>query len=219
MSPEPAIKRTVAFIDGQNLFHSARVAFGHTYPNYDVHALADRLCQSKGWQLAQVRFYTGVPASSDNARWHHFWSAKLAAMGRRGVHVYSRPLRYRAKTVRLPDGRTFTFRSGEEKGVDVRIALDVIRLAHRGDYDVAVLFSQDQDLSEVAEEVRIIAAEQGRWLKLACGFPSSSSSRNRRGINKTDWIRIDQATYDACLDNRDYRIDDRDPGGGDIARG
>ena len=113
---------------------------------------------------------------------------------------------------------TFTFMSGEEKGVDVRIALDVIRLAHRGEYEVAVLFSQDQDLSEVAEEVRIIADEQRRWLKLACGFPLSSSGRNRRGIDNTDWIRIDRATYDACLDRRDYRIAAQDPGGEDIQR-
>ena len=218
MRSEPATKRAVAFIDGQNLFHSARAAFGHAYPNYDVRALADSVCHLKGWQLAQVRFYTGVPAKADDERWHHFWSAKLAAMGRRGIHVYSRTLRYRARTVHLPDGRTFTFMSGEEKGVDVRIALDVIRLAHRREYEVAVLFSQDQDLSEVAEEVRIIAAEQRRWLKLACGFPFSSSGRNRRGIDKTDWIRIDRATYDACLDRRDYRIAARDPGGEDIQR-
>jgi hypothetical protein len=39
--------------------------------------------------------------------------------------------------VHLPDGRTFTFMSGEEKGVDVRIAIDVIRLGHRGKYDQA----------------------------------------------------------------------------------
>ncbi|MCK4392611.1 hypothetical protein KAX17_06860 [Candidatus Bipolaricaulota bacterium] len=28
---------------------------------------------------------------------------------------------------------------------------------------------------------------------------------NPRGINKTDWIRIDRAIYDACLDPHDYR--------------
>ena len=93
----------------------------------------------------------------------------------------------------------------KEKGVDVRIALDVIRLAHRDEYDVAVLFSQDQDLSEVAEEVRTISAGRGRWLKIACAFPTSPTSRSLRGIDKTDWIRIDRVTYDACLDNRDYR--------------
>jgi len=62
---------------------------------------------------------------SDNPFWQQFWSAKLLAMSRAGIHVYSR--------------------------------------------------------------VR---------------FPTVS---NKRGINHTDWIRIDRATYDACLDSRDYR--------------
>ena len=30
-------------------------------------------------------------------------------------------------------------------------------------------------------------------------------SESLRGIDKTDWIRIDRATYDACLDRRNYR--------------
>ncbi|MGH7411168.1 MAG: NYN domain-containing protein [Candidatus Methylomirabilis sp.] len=205
----------MAFIDGQNLYHSARSAFGYTYPNFDALALAERLCRLQGWQLAQVRFYTGIPTRTDNPRWHHFWSHKLAAMGRQGIHVYSRLLRYHAKTVRLLDGALATIMAGEEKGVDVRIALDVVRLAHSGEYDVAVLFSQDQDLSELAKEIRVIFAQRARWLKIACAFPSSPNSRNRRGINKTDWIKIDRATYDACLDRRDYRVAVSDSGGGD----
>lgn len=59
-------------------------------------------------------------------------------MGRKGIHVFWRTLRYRNKTVRLPDGTTYTFLTGEKKGIDVRIALDVIRLAHRQEYDVAL---------------------------------------------------------------------------------
>ena len=67
------------------------------------------------------------------------------------------------------------------------------------------IFSQDQDLTEVAEEVRLIAREKKRWIKIASAFPSSPTSRNRRGIDKTDWIRIDRSLYDSCLDRRDYR--------------
>jgi hypothetical protein len=80
-----------------------------------------------------------------------------------------------------------------------------VRLAHQRAYDVALVFSQDQDLSEAAEEIRTIAREQGRWIKIASAYPSSPTSRNARGINKTDWIRVDRVTYDACLDPRDYR--------------
>ncbi len=202
---ETSVKRAIAFVDGQNLFHSARETFGYTYPNYNIQTLAAAICDKNGWQLVQTRFYTGIPDQSDDSFWHHFWTAKLSAMGKQGTYVFTRPLRYRNQTVQLPDGTTHTFLSGEEKGIDVRIALDVIRLARRNEYDVAVIFSQDQDLSEVAEEIRTIAQENCRWIKVACAFPLSPTTRNRRGINKTDWLPIDRATYDAHLDRRDYR--------------
>jgi len=202
---EPTTRRAVAFVDGQNLFHSARHAFGYQIPNYDVLALAQAVCDTRGWYLGQVRFYTGVPAVADNAYWHYFWAAMGRVMRRRRVAVFTRPLRYRSRSVWLPDGTVHTVRLGEEKGIDVRIALDVIRLGHLRAFDVGILFSQDQDLSEVASEIRLIAREQRRWIKLACAFPVSPARRNQRGIDRTDWIPIDRRTYDQCLDSGDYR--------------
>ena len=205
MPTEPPVRRAVAFVDGQNLFHAAKEAFGHRHPNYDIRALSQAICDLQGWQLDQVRFYTGYPDLADNPAWNHFWIAKLAQMGRDGIHVFSRKLRYRNQTIRLPSGETHSFLVGQEKGVDVRLALDILSLGWRKAYDVALVFSQDQDLSEVADDVRALAREQIRWLKIACAFPSSPASRNTRGLNHSDWIRIERATYDACLDPRDYR--------------
>jgi uncharacterized LabA/DUF88 family protein len=211
MRVEPATKRAAAFVDGQNLFHAARNAFGYTWPNYDIRALAEAVCRLKGWQLIQTRFYTGVPDAADDLRWNQFWQAKLAQMGRDGVRVFSRPLRYRNERLRLPDGSEHTVLVGREKGIDVRLALDAIGVAYRGEADVLLIFSQDQDLSELADEVREIARLQNRWLKIACAFPSSPASPDRRGINGTDWIRLDRALYDACLDPRDYRPKQKPP--------
>ena len=205
MLTEPPIKRAVVFIDGQNLFHSAKEAFGYAFPNYDVTKLASKICLEKGWQLEQVRFYTGVPDATDNPFWSHFWTAKLAQMGREQVHVFNRPLRYRNQTVELPDGTAQTVLVGQEKGIDVRLALDVISLGWQNDFDVALIFSQDQDLSEVADEIRQISKMNGRWLRIASAYPFSPASRNKRGINGTDWIKLDRATYDSCVDTRDYR--------------
>ena len=129
MAAEPPVKRTIAFVDGQNLFHAVKSAFGYTYPNYNVKALAQSICAARGWQLDQVRFYTGVPDSADNAMWNRFWAA----------------------------------------------------------------------------EVRVISKEQTRWIKMASAFPVSPAARNKRGINSTDWVPIDRAAYDACIDPRDYR--------------
>lgn len=94
---------------------------------------------------------------------------------------------------------------GREKGIDVRLALDVVRLAREGAYDVAVTFSQDQDLSEVADEVKQISIAQERWIKIACAFPASPTYSNTRGVNGTDWIRFDRALYDACIDRTKHR--------------
>jgi uncharacterized LabA/DUF88 family protein len=204
MAEEPTIKKTFAFVDGQNLFHAVRESFGYTYPNYDVHALCKAVCGTAGWILAEVYFYTGIPDSIDDPKWNHFWTHKLAAMGRQGIKVFSRPLRYRNRIVKLPGGESHSFLAGEEKGIDVRLALDVIRLAHRRDFDVALVFSQDQDLSEVASEIREIARNQGRWIKIASAFPYSPTTRNRRGIERTDWFKINRALYDTCLDHRNY---------------
>ncbi len=169
--PAPAPARAVAFIDGQNLFYAAQEAFGYNQPNYDPWKLAEQVCQQRGWTLHRLHFYTGVPSPRRQPRLHTFWTAKLRNLRRRGAEVFSPVLRYRTKHIafdadssfRLPDGAHLPRGTalylddgsklpygselhaelGEEKGVDVRIAVDLIRLALTGEYDVGVIFSQD----------------------------------------------------------------------------
>ena len=205
MATKPKMPRARVFVDGQNLFYALKEAFGYSYPNYDIDKLARMLCERQGWQFAGAHFYTGIPAYIDDPFWNQFWQNKLATMGRQGVRVFSRRLHYRNQTVTLPDGTKQVFPVGQEKGIDVRLALDVVRAVYRRQCDVVLIFSQDQDLSEVAEEVRLIAREEKRWVKMASAFPISPTVRNHYGINKTDWITVDRATYDTCLDPHDYR--------------
>lgn len=204
---EPKFKRVIAFIDGQNLFRAAKEAFGSRHPDFDPSLLAANVCDTQGWSLEAVRFYTGVPPADRDPFWHVFWSRKLAQMGKQGVRVFSRPLRYQRREFRFGHGGSFEAELPVEKGVDVRIAIDVIRLAIRASYEVALIFSQDQDLSEVADEVKLIGQEQNRWLRVASAFPTSPARPKHalRGINHTQWIKIDQALYDRCRDYRDYR--------------
>ena len=202
---EPPTKRVIAFFDGQNLFHTAREAFGYFFPNYCPLSLATRICKDHNWSLQGIRFYTGIPDPDHSMFWNQFWTSKLGTLGHRGVAVFSRFLRYRNQEGKLPDGTKCSVLVAEEKGIDVRIALDVIRTARKNEFDVAIIFSQDQDFSELADEIRALANEQKRWIKIVSAFPVSPASKNKRGINNTDWIKIDRATYDACIDPKDYR--------------
>jgi len=206
MPDEPSVKRAIAFFDGQNLFHAAKEAFGYSFPNFDPQKLAAQICASKGWQLQETRFYTGIPDRMDNPAWNHFWTAKLAVMGTRGIKSFTRKLRYRNQAIILPDGTTCSAMVGTEKGIDVRIALDILRAALENECDVALIFSQDQDLSEATDEVKKVSCKQSRWIKAVCVFPISPTTQNRRGINGIDWITIARRDYDACLDPNNYKM-------------
>jgi uncharacterized LabA/DUF88 family protein len=202
---EPKIKRTVAFFDGQNLYHASREAFGHGWPKYDPLKLAHAVCKEKGLTLRAAQFYTGKPSAADDPFWNGFWQKKLLAISRSGVKVESRELKYRDKQIDLGDGCILTRRIGDEKGIDVRIAVDVIRRTYDRDIDVALLFTQDQDLAEAVEEAKRIARAQERWFNVVSVYPASPKYRNTRGVNRTDWFPMDEGFYDACCDDHDYR--------------
>ena len=76
------------------------------------------ICASKGWSVAGIHFYTGIPSAADKPFWNHFWMAKMAVMGIRGIRTFSRPLRYRNQTVSLPDGTLAVTLVGQEKGIN-----------------------------------------------------------------------------------------------------
>ena len=201
---EPRVKRAVSFVDGQNLYHHAKAAFGYRVPNYDPLALAQAVCDREGWSNVGVRFYTGVPLPHKNPKWHRFWQRRLLKMRHRGIETTERPLHYvRAESALGARHGSFT-EIAHEKGIDIRIALDVIRLASEDDLDVAILFAQDQDYEEVAREVRRIAERAERWIKIASAFPKSVTATSHRGINRTDWKPFSRSLYDACLDPTNY---------------
>jgi hypothetical protein len=206
MLEEPKEKRVIAFFDGQNVFHSVKRAFGYQYANYDPKKLAETICSSRpGWKLLQTRFYTGIPSVEHDPAHRAFWNAKLAWMGRLGgVQTYSRDLKY--EEILFPTGTMgeASFHQPREKGIDIRIAIEIIGLASACSIDVALVFSQDQDFTEVVGEVKRLSGVKRAWMKVASAFPISAMDK-RDGIHGAIPIPFDQALYDQCLDTRDYR--------------
>ena len=180
--------RTIVLVDGQNLFHLAKEAWGpsapYDWPSYDVVKLAHVLVSLQpGRTVEEIRFYTGVPSRGASPHWHNFWNHKLRYLQRRGIQVY------RGKV--NPRG---------EKGVDVRLALDLVRATYDERYDAAIIVSQDADFAPAVDLSKEIAKTQGRTLYFESAFPFSPGNISPLGIPGMRPIRIDKALYDSCLD-------------------
>ena len=143
--------RTIVLIDGQNLYHLARRAWAsgpsspYAWPSYDVEKLAGLLAyRTPGRTLEEIRFYTGVPdpaSGSSQLFWHGFWSNKIRYLRSRGVYVYR--------------GRVNA--GGQEKGVDVSLALDLVRATYDRQYEAAIIVSQDWDFGPAVRLAKEIA--------------------------------------------------------------
>ena len=194
--------KTIVSFDGQNLYHLAKNAWApvptvpgspYGYPGYDVEKLAQALvARVPGRVLTQIRFYTGVPDPQHGRKeafWHGFWNNKLRYLGSRGIYVYRG---------RINPG-------GQEKGVDVTLAVDLVEFAYDQTYDVAIIVSQDWDFGSAVRLCRRVAQNQGRVLTFESAFPYRVGVVTPRGIPGTTWVHIDKSMYDACLDPTDYR--------------
>jgi len=155
-----------------------------------VEKLATALAsKTLGRTIAQIRFYTGVPTSKQDSFWHYFWKNKLGYLESQGIVVYK--------------GRINE--SQQEKGVDVKLAVDLIHLTYEKQYEVAIIVSQDRDFTPAIRLAKEIATDQSRQLVFESHFPVGPGSISKRGIPGTIWLPIDQTTYDACYDPQDYR--------------
>jgi uncharacterized LabA/DUF88 family protein len=205
-------KRLALFIDAQNTYMCAREAFFSpgAYPNigqFDPIALgrliADRDRGDGGRELSEVRVYTGRPASNRNPRGYGANRRQAEAWAKRGAKVYVRILRYDSA------GR------GQEKGIDVQLAVDFVAGAIEAQWDVGVVFSTDTDLVPALEYVATKFRQQDRVVEVAAWSGGNRALRLQGG--RSAWCHyLSRADFDTVADPTIYveRADRRDRPGG-----
>lgn len=167
------LPRVAVFIDGANVYRAFKAAFGSA--SYAPARLAAAL--AAGRPLVRTGFYIAAVPQALDAR------------------VYAGQQRFLARLRTQPGLMVWTgrmARSGSrwyEKGVDVKIATDMVALAYAGEYDVAILVSGDGDLAPAVHEVRRI----GRRVEDAMTRASSSWHLGRESSSFTP---IDRALFD-----------------------
>ena len=214
----PSPLRIIVFIDGQNFYNDCKKNFGkgETYP----HLLGQEVCGScfgNDRELKQVRFYTGIHTPDRNAKMNAYMARRLEVMKATSVWTFARPLKYSLQCVKNRDESPefIEIMKGREKGVDVRLALDLVWLALAEEFDVAVLVSTDTDLDEAVKDVLKLRKVTGRWLAVenaVCVGPVNPTTGRRPPYKRLSsagrLLYIDQEMFELIRDDTDYWLND-----------
>jgi hypothetical protein len=94
----------------------------------------------------------------------------------------------------------------QEKGIDVALGVDLVDLAHRGEYDVAIVFSLDADLLPALERVRAMGLDSGRpRIEVAAWVSGTAFAHRLRTPSGKTWCHwLHEAEYQQVQDLTDY---------------
>lgn len=142
-------KKAIVFIDGSNLYFKLKEF--REKPNKNLNLLDFQFRKFSEWlvennELVEIRYYIGaVKRQINNSKSEKMYANQqklLRRLQKQKVVVTMGQL------IRHPD-KTY-----HEKGVDVRLAVEMIRFARQNKYDIAYLVSSDTDLVAAVEEVK-----------------------------------------------------------------
>lgn len=143
------MKSVFVFIDGGNFYFklknlTSRLSGKYSLLDFNFRKFAEWLVQPN--ELIEVRYYLGVVSrQKDDSKSEELYANQqklFRKLQRQNIIVTLGQL------IRHPD-KTY-----HEKGVDVRLAVEMIRFARENKYDIAYLVSSDTDLVAAVEEVR-----------------------------------------------------------------
>jgi uncharacterized LabA/DUF88 family protein len=205
--------RVVVFIDYQNTYMRAREIFGDASTRADftfgqvfplrLGVLLRQKSEDAGKNrvLTQVRVYRGEPDAKRNPtgqaacqRQVRFWKAQNA------VKPFTRALDYRPIAWDHYSGKPTDWEV-REKGIDVLLAVDLVKGAVADDYDVAILMSADTDLLPAAEAV----IDLGKWIEFAAWRPDQGYASHLRLDGRKSWChQLRRHDYEMTQDRCDY---------------
>ena len=171
--------RVMVFIDGSNLYHSLRDYFKRS--DLDFEKFYHKLVGVR--RLVRVYYYNAVVDQTKDAQ------------------QYANQQRFFDKMRRLP---YLEIRLGRliyrgwpttppyEKGIDIKLATDMLVHAFRENYDVAILVSGDTDFADALQAVK----DQGKHVEVALFGGGSSSQHLRDVADKV--IILDQNYLQGC---------------------
>jgi len=157
--------RVMVFIDGSNFYHSLKLSFGSA--KIDFPKFCQSICEDKN--LIGVNYYTSPVNQLDQPVQYKAQQTFLESI--RKLNKFNVFL---GRLEKRPNGVVV------EKGVDVKLAVDLLASAFRNDYDAAIIVSNDSDFVPAICE----AQKLGKKV-INISFPNTKSFHLNKVCDKT----------------------------------
>ena len=191
------MKKSIIFVDANNWYHNLKNYF--TPGEIDISRLKEFISKEKNLEIIEIRGYASMPNRKDNELIYKRQRAFLGGLEKRGVKIVTRKLQKLSTKEIKKKGQQFiedwdlcnickplveasfldiADNLKKEKGIDVWIAVDMVKEAIKVDIDIAVLISGDADfvpdfslIKEVGKEVLSCFVPRGYSNELRQKFP------------------------------------------------
>lgn len=135
------MERVYVYVDGSNFYHNLKEndcgSMNFDFKGFIKNLVGDRKLEGVRYYIGKIKAKQGDEQSQKIRRHQQILFEKLKKAGFYIVHGHIRQI-----------GKIFT-----EKGVDVRIGIDLVEGAYEDRYDRAILISSDGDLAPAVEMV------------------------------------------------------------------
>ncbi len=209
------MKRAIVFVDGNNWYHNVKGMFKPG--DIDIFKVANLICSAKKYDLVEIRWYVSTPSIKDGEAMYYRHMGFLDFLEKKGVKVITRKLQ-RLSNKEILEKKKETIDSldlcktckpliesvfldladlkKKEKGIDVWIAVDMIKLCLMdSECDICLLISGDADFVPALNLIK----EQKKEV-LTAMVPSGYSSELRKNF---PFFILRKETLLKCL--RDYK--------------
>lgn len=203
------MERVSIFIDGSNFYHLVIKKLGIEETGFDFNAFATFLINGRVASATGKRFYTGTVSEKEGDPKSKEAMSKQTSLFTKlkkdGWEIKTSKLRRRIEEIPI-DGRVLDYKNLQklgikkiqferfrEKGIDVKIATDLIVGAVDNQYDTAVIVSSDSDLIPAIDWVRHRKKKKVEYVGFSIPDehdPKKSTNPLISLITKTDIKRI-----------------------------
>ncbi len=204
------MKKAIIFVDANNWYHNVKPWFKPS--NIDIKKLSDFILKKKNLELVEIRWYSSMPNRADNELIYKKQRAFLGHLQKQGVKIITRKLQ-KLSTKELKKKRQDFIESWDlckickpivqesfldmsdnfqkEKGIDVWIAIDMVKGAIKENIDLAVLISGDADFVPAFNLIKEVGKDV-----LSCFVPRGYSNELRQ---KFSYLILKKEILNKCL--------------------